>query len=177
MKNYIFTGIIIIFTILYISLAVTTDFTPIKLNMFKNENTNTISKGNKAQLYATYIFGYTLSILLVVYEFIYLSKEYRDYFVLRLIQFIIILILLILSIISNIYTDNTGMVKLSSILQPFTISLWIILSSILKKSIIPKITSLYNKPVINSDNSLFKDDDIIYNNPIKTVSYNKVVNK
>ena len=157
MKKYIFTIIIIILTILYISLASTTDFTPIEVNMFESNN-ETVSKRSRAQLYATYIFGYSLSILLVVYEIIYLSIDFKDYFILRLIQFIIVIILIILSIISKIFIDDTVLVKISHILQPLVISLWIILSScfkssilpIIKSSIFPKILKLINKKNIDT---------------------------
>ena len=156
MKKYIFTIIIIILTILYISLASTTDFTPIEVNMFESNN-ETVSKRSRAQLYATYIFGYSLSILLVVYEIIYLSIDFKDYFILRLIQFIIVIILIILSIISKIFIDDTVLVKISHILQPLVISLWIILSCfkssilpIIKSSIFPKILKLINKKNIDT---------------------------
>ena len=144
MKNYIFTGIIIILTILYISLSLTTDFTPIQAHMFEDPETISLSKSSKAHLYATYIFGYSLSILLVVYEIMFLSQEYVDNIILRSIQFIIILVLLIISIISTIYESDSTMVKISQILQPLTVSLWIILSSCFKKSILPKILKKYS---------------------------------
>jgi hypothetical protein len=50
MKYYIFTGVLIILTILYISLSLSTDFTPIQANMFKNENTTSIPKKDRAKL-------------------------------------------------------------------------------------------------------------------------------
>jgi hypothetical protein len=145
MKNYIFPGILVILTILYVSLSSTIDFTPIQTHMFQDLETTSLSKKNRAQLYATYIFGYLLSILLVVYEIMFLSQEYVDNIILRSIQFIIILILLILSIVSTIYSSDSKLVKTSQILQPFTVSLWIILSSCFKKSILPKILKSFNK--------------------------------
>ena len=172
MKKYVFTIIMIILTILYVSLAATTDFTSIQLNMFKN-NSDTVSKTNRAQLYATYLFGYLLSILLVVYELIYLSIDFKDYFILRLIQFIIVITLIILSIISNIFVDDTVLVKISHILQPLVISLWIILSSCFKSSILPKIkSSIFPKilKLINKKNTDTKISVVdVVQNPVEQI--------